>query len=293
MDWERTINIFIIAFLVLNLAFVFQLWLLPVFFDSSNYVSPEQIQATLEELEYSGIAVTAKVPRRMKRLQLLGVSNVLFREEEVAASLIGEKFERVASGAKSEYRSALGEVDIYVDGRIHYLSALPPENGDIAISAARKRADQFLEDTVGRPRDSIAGKTAASPDGTWAVEYIQRWHGKELEVSSIVVVVDQSGSIIELDYYWVEVMGYAGESLLSIPATAALTVAAEKMPAGATITGIYISWYGMPGLADQWRASPVWVVETEGGSKYYVNAQTGELEGERQFPGRKTLFDVE
>lgn len=282
MDWERTISIFIVAFLILNFAFVTQLWLLPIFFDPANYVSAEQIEATLEELEYRDIAVTAKVPRRMKRVQLLGVSNVLMSEEEVAASLIGNNYERVPSGAKSEYRSAQGEVDIYVDGRIHYLSALMPEKGNIAMAAARKQADQFLQDTVGKPRDAIAGRSFPRRDGTWAVEYTQRWHRKDLEISRIVVVVDQNGSVIAMEYYWVEVIGYAGESLLSIPATTALTLAAEIMPPGTTIAGIYISWYGMPTLADQWRASPVWVVETESGNKYYINAHTGELEGESQ-----------
>lgn len=293
MDWERTLNIFIAAFLILNFAFVTQLWLLPVFFDPSNYVSHNQIEATLEELEYRDIAVTAKVPRRMKRLQLLGVSNLLLSEERVAASLIGDKYKRVASRAKSAYRSAQGEVDIYVDGRIHYRSALSPQKGSIATSAARKQADKFLRTTVGKPRDAIAGRATTRKDGTWAVEYSQRWRRKDLEISRIVVVVDQSGSVIEMEYYWVEVIGYAGESLLSIPATTALTVAAEKMSAGTTITRIYISWYGMPVLADQWRASPVWVVETAAGSKYFVNAHTGEHTGGRQLSCRKTFFGVE
>ena len=69
MDWERTLNIFIIAFLILNLALAVQLWLRPIFFNPANYISAEEIAATKSELEDRNITVIPKIPRRMKRLQ--------------------------------------------------------------------------------------------------------------------------------------------------------------------------------------------------------------------------------
>lgn len=281
MDWERTLNIFIVAFLILNIVFVVELWLRPIIFDPSNYISAEQIAATKNELEDRDITVTTKIPRRAKPLQSLGVSKTLRDEEEVVTALFGQEFEKVSSGVKSEYRSIQGVVDIYVDGRIYYFSSLTPQEGNISKSSVQSRADEFLENTVGRPKDAVAVRTSVQEEGFWEVEYKQRWNRKRLEISKIVVVVDQGGSILQMEYFWVEVIGYVGERLVSIPATTALKVAARQMHGGTTIADIYLSWYSIPVLADQWRVSPVWVVETEKGNTYYVNAHTGELEGNK------------
>lgn len=280
MDWERTLNILIVAFLSLNLALAAQLWLLPLFIDPSNYVSAEQIEATVERLEYGEITIAAKIPRRLRRLQALAVNNGLFGEE-TAVSLIGGDFVKVSSGVKSEYHSPEGTVALYIDGRIHYTSAAAAERGTLDSIGIRGKADQFLLDTVGKPRDAVPGVTVRKPDNQWAVEYRQRWRRRALEISRIVLLVDGSGQVLEMEYYWVEVAGFAGESMLSIPSTAALMVAAENMPTASTVTDIFLSWYGRPVLADQWQANPVWVVETAVGGRYYVNAHTGELEGER------------
>lgn len=287
MDWDRTITIFIIAFIILNLFFVFKLWLLPAFFDPSINLSQDQIDAALEALKNSNIKVAVQVPDRLKRLQLLGVSRVMPNEEIVATSFLGGHFEREAYGAMTEYRSAQGKVEIYVDGRIHYISAAKAIKGNITMDAARKQADHFLAATLGKPGDAKAGRIVARQDGAWAVEYTQRWRGKDLEISRVVVIVDKSGRVLEMDYYWVKINGFSGESVLSIPATAALTVAAKGMPPGTTITRIYISWYGKPVLVDQWQSVPVWVMETAAGARYYVNAYTGELEGADNFPEGK------
>lgn len=281
MDWERTLNIFIIAFLILNLALAVQLWLRPIFFNPANYISAEEIAATKSELEDRNITVIPKIPRRMKRLQPLGVKNASLEEGEVAAVLLGPEFEKLSSGVKTEYRSVQGKVDFYVDGRINYLSSSPQEGGSISQREAQKLADQFLRRTVGQPRDAKKARTKLNKDGTWTVEYRQRWNGKELEISKIILVVGQGGSILQMEYLWVDVIGYVGEKTLSIPATAALKVAARQMQEGTTVSRLYLSWYSKPVLSEQWRVSPVWVVETEEGDKHYVNAHTGELEGEQ------------
>lgn len=278
MDWERTLNIFIIAFLILSLALVVQLWLRPILFDPANYISAEEIAATKSELKDRSITVIPKIPRRMKRLQALGVRTTPLEEEEVVVALLGPEYEMVSSGVKSEYRSDRGGADFYVDGRIYYFSSLPQQEGNISQSDAQKQADQFLRSTVGWPKDAKKVSTALNSD-CWTVEYGQCWNGKELEISKIVLVVDQGGRISQMEYHWVEVIGYVGEKMLSIPATAALKVAAGQLHEGTTISDLYLSWYSKPVLADQWRVSPVWVVETDGGDKHYINAHTGELEG--------------
>lgn len=279
MDWARTMNILIVAFLILNLVFIGQLWLVPLFFDPANYISNEQVEAALHKLEGYGIDLAVKVPQRLSRVQALGVEKTLVGPEKVVA-ILGEEHTQTIKDNGVEYQSQLGKAVIHEDGRLQYISPFPPAKGSLSAQAARKQADKFLELTVGKPRDAVEGRTVLRSDGCWAVEYIQRWRRKNLATSSIIVAIDAGGSVTEMEYYWVRVIGFAGESLLTISAPTALSVAAPAMPADTTISALYISWRGMPKPSGQWQVSPVWVVESEAGSKYYINAHTGEFEGE-------------
>jgi hypothetical protein len=287
MDWDKTLNILIVAFLAVNLVFAAQLWLLPFFFDPANYVSAEQVEAALEKLESRNITITTKIPRRMQRVQLLAASRLPLAEEEVAESLLGGRGSRTVMSDRVEYYYQRARVEIYPDGRLHYFAPPLSEEGELAEADARRAADRFLRERMGKPRDGVAGRAVLGEDGSWVLEYIQRWHRRNLETSRITIVVSPGGSVLAMDYYWLEVRGFSGESLLSIPATAAINVAAEVLPAKTVITDLYLSWYCLSAPGEQFIASPVWVVATQGGCKYYVNAHTGELEGESCFPAGK------
>lgn len=279
MDWERTLSIFIIAFLLLNLVFITKLWLVPTFLDPSNYVSSEEVEATLQKLEHYDIMVTAKVPRKLKRAQLLEINRLPIDEEQAISRLIGDHYRVVEADSKSDYRSPLGQVTIYKDGRLHYTTANPAKGGNATKATASKRAEVFLT-AWGKPGDAVVSRADLREDGIWVVEYIQRWRRETMFTSRITLFVDGSGSITEMRYFWVEIAGFAGENLLTIPATTALAVVAPAIPAGTTITDIALSWLVEPSLADYQLGSPVWAVETETGTRYYVNARTGELVGE-------------
>lgn len=293
MDWEKTLNIFLIAFLLLNLALVAQLWVIPVLFNPASYVSQEQIDAALEKLNQSQITVAVQVPRKLVRLQALAVASMPLDKDQTAQLLLGTVTDKSAAGAAVEYQSIRGTVVFHVDGRISYQRASAPRAGDIGDEEARQAADDFLSATLGQPADADLGQATHRPDGMWDIVYGQHWQRQAPEISGIVVTVDGRGGVMAMEYYWVEVIGYVGEKLLCLPATTALTVVAGSLPEKSTISTLKLSWYRAPTLANQWQVSPVWVVGTDEGRRYYVNAHTGEFEGERTVPGRKTPAGVE
>jgi len=291
MDWERTKTVFIMAFLLLNSVFVFYLWIMPTYFDPSMYVSTQQVEAKLAELQYSNITVTAEVPRRLKRLEMLAVKTPVLDHKSLANTILGPHavlFPSPPSASRNyKYESSAGEVVVYGNNQVTFTRApMSGESQEISMKSARAKADKFLRTTLGKPKDARHGRIVEIEKGTWVIEYYQRWNRKDLEISRIIIIVDGRG-VLQMDYYWVEILGFTGEENVTIPATGALTVATDGMPSGTTISDIYLSWYSSPVLTEQWRCYPVWVIQTTKGVKYYVNAFTGDIEGREEFPAGK------
>lgn len=287
MDWERTKTVLILAFLLLNVFFVCQLWLVPAFFDSTLYISAEQVKTKLTELQYKNINVEAEIPRRMQSLRILTLSNPGLDWDAVARKILGQGMAIVPIPPNSHpvarrYLSAKGEVIIRSDGRILYSSQLEASGGALTTDEALAKAEEFLQWTVGRSEGAVPGRIEKMEDGTYLVEFSQRWHGRQIEASWIWVTVDADG-ILSMEYFWVDVVGFSGEKSAIIPSTSALTIIADSLPQGTTITNLYVSWYSKPVSAQQWRSYPAWVIETGDGTKYFINAFTGDLEGSRNF----------
>lgn len=293
MDWEKTLNIFLIAFLLLNVVLAAQLWIIPVLFDPANRVSQEQVDAALEKLGQSQITVAVQVPRKLTRLQALAVGSLPLDKDQTAQLLLGAGWAKSVAGAAVEYRSDRGTVVFHVDGRISYERAMLPLKGVTSDAKARKAAADFLGATLGLPADADKGKVFPRPDGMRDIVYSQSWQRKDMDISQIIITVDGGCQVVAMDYYWVEILGFVGEKLLTLPATTALTVVASSLPERSTISILKLSWYRAPTLANQWQVSPVWVVGTVEGNRYYINAHTGVFEGERIIPGRKTPAGVE
>lgn len=286
MDWERTKTVLILAFLLLNTVFVFQLWLAPTYFDSSMRITPSQIEDKLAELQYSNISVTAKVPNRLHVVQMLTVRCPEPDYYKVATAVLGQGLIQVSPANAAlgyrKYISETGDLTIYTNGRIVFKSSHGSGRQDVSSETAQVLAEEFLHKSLGLPQDAKLGRGMRTEGGEWVIQYYQRWKRKDLEISRITLVVGENG-VISMDYYWVDIIGFTGAEVTTIPATGALTVAAELMPSGSIITEIYPSWYSPPVRAEQWRSYPVWVIETANGSRYYVNAFTGELEGKEDF----------
>jgi hypothetical protein len=287
VDWERTKTVLILAFLLLDIFFVCQLWLVPTFFDSTMYISAEQIDTKLTELQYKNIKVSAEIPRRMQSLRILSLRSPGLDWEVVARRILGYGMATVPIPPNSHpvvrrYLSAKGEVIVRSDGSMLYSSELESSGGVLTAEEAVAKAEEFLQVTVGRPEGATPDRIEKMGDGTYLVEFSQRWRRRKIETSWIWVTVDAEG-ILGMEYYWADVVGYSGEKIATIPATGALTTIADALPQGSTITKLYCSWYSKPVSAQQWRAYPAWVIEISDGTRYYINAFTGDLEGTRNF----------
>jgi len=145
MDWERTKTVLILAFLLLNLFFVYQLWVAPTFFDPSLSISQHQIDAKLAELKYQNISVSAEVPKKLKLLQMLVVHSPELSAQNIAEKLLGQGFLQTAGPAPGDWTFAtdVASVTVQADGKIVYSS---DRHGisDLSLDAARAKADDFL-----------------------------------------------------------------------------------------------------------------------------------------------------
>lgn len=287
MDWERTKSVLILAFLSLNIFFASQLWLAPAFLDSKLIISTEQVETKKAELRHNNIEVTAEIPRRIQPQRILTLRNSGLNWGMVARSILGvgmvtDHYPSNPHLVAYRYRSSKGEVVVDKDKILHYNSGLDAGNGTLTAEEAMAKAEAFLQVTVGKPEDAVIGRALEGEGGTWLVEYCQRWRRRDVETSWIWIHVDAQG-ILDMEYYWVDVVGFSGEKIATIPATGALTIIAENLQPGTTIIKLYNSWYSQPVSTQQWHSYPVWVVETDNGSKYYINAFTGDIEGSRDF----------
>ncbi len=287
MDWERTKTVFILAFLLLNIIFASQLWLAPTFFDSTLYVSAEEVETKKTELRYKSIEVAAEVPRRVQPQRILTLSNPVLDWEMVARSMLGSGMISDLQPSNPQFLprrfySFKGEVVVGNDGILLYTSKRTASNETLTAEEALAKAEEFLQRTVGKPNDAVVGRIDKLQGGTWLVEYRQRWQRRDIETSWIWIRVDAQG-VMEMEYYWADIVGFSGEKITTIPATGALTIIADSLLPGTTITQLHNSWYSKPVSAQQWHSYPVWVIEIGNGSKYYINAFTGDIEGNRNF----------
>lgn len=292
MDWERTKTIFILAFLLLNVVFAFQLWIRPAYFDSSMYVDQQQIDSKLAELSHRNISVNVAVPRQLKRLKMVTVHLPHKNNYSQASLILGAGAVHIGSSTSPApgyevFMSSRGEVTVYNNGAIFYKSA-STDATRITSEQARSKAKDFLENTFGLPKDAILARIEETGDGAWVIEFLQRWQRQEFEISRILLHVDGAG-VQRMEYYWADILGFTGESIVTIPASGALVVAADNMAAGTVIENIYQTWYSTPMQGGQWRAYPVWVFETDRGMRYYINAFTGEMEGKVEFTAGKPV----
>lgn len=288
MDWERTKTILIAAFLLLNAIFLVQLWVIPTYFDASLFTSRSEVEARLRELRYRNIEVEADVPRHLQRVKMLEFSLPDVDHKHIAESILGPEAVHVATYINPRpgykvFRERGSEVNVYNDGRVTYKTVIPPDPSSVPESNAVSAADSFIRSTLGMPKDARLAVTEKNDDGTWWIEYRQRWRRRDLQTSYIRCHV-VGETVTELEHYWLKPLGFIGRGTLTIPATGALMVVADHLNSGTTITDIYLSWYSPPLVAESWRAPPVWVVKTDNSGRYYINAFTGELEAQQEFP---------
>jgi len=135
---------------------------------------------------------------------------------------------------------------------------------------------------VGLPADARMAAIEKG-EGIWWIEYGQRWRRRTLQSSYIICQV-AGDVVLGMEYYWLKPIGFTGQRTATIPATGALMVVVDYLQSGTTITDLYLSWYNRPIEAESWRAPPVWVVETDSGGIFYINAFTGEMEKQQDFP---------
>ncbi|MTI93928.1 MAG: hypothetical protein FH749_00360 [Firmicutes bacterium] len=289
MDWGRTKFILILTFLILNLIFAFQLWVVPSFFDSDMFISRQQIDARVADLRSKNISISAQIPRRLAHRQMLTLAPPDFESRDIVHSIFGS-FVQSRRTRYDLYTSSQGEIRVYRDGRVEYAVA-PRETTETTPASALETARTFMEKGPGLPDDARHLRTFETEPGIYLVEFGQYWQRKHVPVSYLRFLVDGQG-VLNMEYYWVQIGELVGENVLVIPSTGALMVAADYLPGRSEITDLYLSWFSRPLMAEEWRVPAVWVVETES-EVLYINAYSGDLEDRYLFQAGNILEDVE
>ena len=83
--------------------------------------------------------------------------------------------------------------------------------------------------TIGLPPDAVRGRAVQLDNGVWLMEFCQQWHKYRPDISRITVHVAENG-VLEMDWYWVEILGFEGEKMVTVPATGALLVVSDILP---------------------------------------------------------------
>lgn len=287
MEWERTKTILITSFLVLNIFFVVQIWIVPSFLSASLYTSSEEIKATVSKLEERGISIETEIPRQLQRLSMIQFQLPEIEARQVAEKLLGPEAVHVSTAVHPApghnlFRRTYREVTVYNDGRISYQNTGIGVQPGGSKESALQVAEEFINSTLGMPRDAQLVEIVRH-QGIWWVEFRQVWRHHDLHTSYLVFQIS-GDKVMSMDMYWLHPASSTGRKTLSIPATGALLVVADNLMPTTEIKEIYISWYSPPMMAETWRVPPVWVVETTAGERYYINAFTGELEAVQEFP---------
>ena len=178
-----------------------------------DYISAEQIDTKLTELQYKTSRFRQKFPAGCNFAHTLLRSPGLDWEVVARRISLRHGYRPIPPNSHPvvrRYLSAKGEVIVRSDGSMLYSSELESSGGVLTAEEAVAKAEEFLQVTVGRPEGATPDRIEKMGDGTYLVEFSQRWRRRKIETSWIWVTVDAEG-ILGMEYYWADVVGYSGE----------------------------------------------------------------------------------
>lgn len=316
MDWPRAQRILIVAFLLVNAFFAYQIWGNPGQAGMALFrTTPDQVRLAREELERAGLAVNVEIPRHIPPAGAL----LIGREPAAEGEWVKVFFPRqqpvrrqlVWNGRPAaEYRSDTGALWIDQAGviafRVEHDQEEPPPVPSTAGAgagsmprsdpAAVRTAEDFLVRHGGLPPDARFDRVESGlKPGQVVVVYYQDVAGRPHFGGRLAVhlrELSRPGSnsaryaVTGMERAWFRVYGTAGEVKPVLPATSALLGLAGHIGGQnqgpvlrhAALGGLQFGYYSRPYNAERWEAPPIWRATLTDGRTYYINAWTGELE---------------
>jgi hypothetical protein len=288
VNWRRAKTLLLITFLVLDLM------LAKMYLDvRTDGRLGHTARAALDpdiisQLEDNNLILATELPQDTPELALLRVGAVRQNPytlaftffdtlEEVTMSRLEDPLLQAAFSRGQE------EILFYSSGvTIYTCYRLDRSGGTQNSDQAQKRARQFLSDHGGLGELELVRSIPYRRQGTYLVEFTQKWQGRPLVGASGAVLIVTPGGVENCWRRYLTVLGESGSRRPVVPAQEALlTLALERpWPEATTLTikEVTLGYYNKIYNADEWEAVPVWRIWAGGDTYFYVNAFTGELE---------------
>ena len=282
MDFKRALSILIIAFIVLNVFLVLNIWARerPVEDYELTLSQQQEIQSLLDE---KGIEIQAEIPEKWQLQPFLEVGYKEVDEEKVIDDFFGQnaspKVELLDNGKNYNYDNK--QLIIMENGIITFFDKQNKKSDEqITKNQAIKMAQDFMQSHGGIPKDAeINSIVYDEKSNGYLVQYVRNYDGFFIANSYIDILTTPLGV---KSYYqcWLKAYGYKGKKRAVIsPLIAVLRVSEELKEHDSTvITDLKQGFYSRFYDAKRWEAAPVWKVQLKSGDIYYINAYTGELE---------------
>jgi hypothetical protein len=233
----------------------------------------------------SAIRFAGVLPAAPQRLPTLSISLEHPDVAQIAAHLLGPGARAQNEGSIVAYVGAAGTLQS-ANGVILYQRAQGASQATSAapLDAARAHAaaDGFLARMDAAPGSLGFDRVTLDPtDGSWSVEYVQRYEGQPVFNGRCDVRVDARG-VRSLTCMWANLLGPADSPRPILGAADALKHLADARGATAAaplaVDGVILGYIASTYQANAaWPTVPAWRVELADGSLYYVNAYTGTL----------------
>jgi len=274
MDWARAKNILIIAFILLNIFLLYNLFSEEFVFTGSR-LSANDLDQLVKFLKTAGIEVSAKdIPQSPAKMQVLKVGYQLIDTDSLLKKVFGENKNYQQKGQL--YWN--GNTTLKIDNSIKVTILDKIDVSGLSEGNIYSFCDRLLDRYGLNEKDKSVSAFYKSDDG-YVVEYQNNYQDHFLDISYIRIKIKKSGEL-QLEKLWLKPMGFsnlkrdiigAADALLRL---ASYKEKAEPLKVTAVESGWYFSWES----TDIGQAVPVWRIKTDGGEVYYINAFTGELE---------------
>lgn len=279
MDWKKAVKILIVSFIVINVAFLVNLYIRK--HPTAKQATKDEVYDVEEILDSRGIKLKTEIPEDRRPQCFLEVEHESI-DKDLYANLFfeGEIPQKRQDPDKTTYIKGQRQLDIANSGVITYSDKKDEQDGkeDITENEAVEYAEKFIKRHGGLPKDAVMNNIIRDEEtGDYHIEYV-REHDGYLLVNSYIKVIVNSNQVKNFERCWLIPLEYYGEEKDIVSPFSAVLKAADEKQGLKTVTFIKQGFYSKLYNANSWQMAPIWIIGFEDGERYYVNSYTGQLE---------------
>lgn len=287
MEWSKAKNILILTFFTLNIFLGYSLWKETKLLLPSRVVTYQELEEAQEHLEAFNLELKASPPRQIFYMPLLTVEsnpidenyllNNFFDQEEDLAPVESHGVNPMV------YRQDNKELRLWNKGKFEFTQELESSSWEEELGEGEVllQAQEFLESRGLFPPDARVEDIIQLENDRYMIIFNQVYINQALYGGCIRVYV-APGGVEKIVKYWLDPQEFSGEDINTISAASALIRLSERLGPFSEkkeINSVKIGYYTEALDAQKWDLVPVWRIKIAGQGIYFINAYTGELEG--------------